>query len=374
MNILHITGLEYSQKYGGFERWLIAFGKQIKDQNGTCFITYSKKLISDPILLKDLDQNNIIQILLPDDSIKKLEQIITKNNIKVIHCHFENTQNFLQPAKKLGCQVYWHLHCENYYSYNNNWKKNIKLYLGVQLFKFKFWKLQFYVDKLFYVSKGVESGYRSFFGWKKNKGEVSYLGLLQSQLDNKQKMICNNTIVITCIAFHSHIKGIDVLIKAAALLKERGYEFVIKQIGTGLISRGNIDTLELQNLAKNLNVDKNIEWLGLRSDITEILLQSDIYCQPSRSEALAFTLMEAMSCHLPIVASKVGGIPEVVTHNFNGLLVNPSDANQLATALKELIENKKLRQKLGEASFIKIKDSQFITENSIQKIIRHYKK
>lgn len=369
MNILHISGLEYPQKYGGLERWFVAFGNLINNKNGNSYIAFSEKITENNDLINDFNNSNIKQLVIPNNDKKSLIDFIKHNKIDVVFCHFENTFGFIEPAKKAGCKVYWYLHCENYYSVNNTWKNNIKIFIGVQIFRLKYLRINRFVDAFFFGSNKVREGYQNFYQWDKNKCITEYLGLLSSQLNNNRKKICNNKIVITCIAFHGKIKGVDVLVRSASLLKLWGYEFTIKQIGASQISKGNTQNNSLNNLAKELNVEKNIEWLGLRSDIIEILLKSDIYCQPSRSEALSFTIMEAMSCGLPIVATNVGGIPEIVFNDVNGYLVEPDNPEELALALKKLIDNKQKREQLGEKSYNIINDANLNTEKNISRIV-----
>ena len=92
-------------------------------------------------------------------------------------------------------------------------------------------------------------------------------------------------------------------------------------------------------------------WLpGGREDIANILGAFDIYVQPSFSEGISNTVLEAMACGLPVIATEVGGNSELVVDQGNGLLVSPGDDDQLVAGLLKYIENPDLRTAHGAAS------------------------
>ena len=96
-------------------------------------------------------------------------------------------------------------------------------------------------------------------------------------------------------------------------------------------------------------IDSRVHILGFRDDIPDILAAGDIFAMPSLSEGLPLALVEAMSFGLPVVVARVGGVPEVVTDDVEALLVPPSDAGALASALRRLIDDAELRRRLGDA-------------------------
>ena len=90
----------------------------------------------------------------------------------------------------------------------------------------------------------------------------------------------------------------------------------------------------------NLNLKDNVVWLGRRTDVQDILPMADIYVHPSRSEGLGSVLLEASVAGLSLVGSRVGGIPEIVQQEVNGLLVDADNAEQLANAIEEMMMTK----------------------------------
>ena len=80
--------------------------------------------------------------------------------------------------------------------------------------------------------------------------------------------------------------------------------------------------------------------------VNAILKTFSIFVLCSRSESFGLSILEAMKAHVPVIATKVGGIPEIITSNRNGILVEPGDPKQLAIVIMKLLNDKKLQRKL----------------------------
>ncbi len=103
-------------------------------------------------------------------------------------------------------------------------------------------------------------------------------------------------------------------------------------------------------LAGELRVDQNICFLGFRTDIAELLAMADIQVHPSDNEGVAMAVCEGMAAGLPIVASAVGGLPEVLRHEESALLIAPRNTGELAGAVLRLIAEPETRRRLGAAA------------------------
>jgi glycosyltransferase involved in cell wall biosynthesis len=90
-----------------------------------------------------------------------------------------------------------------------------------------------------------------------------------------------------------------------------------------------------------------VHFLGLRRDVPDLLSAMDILVLPSHTEGFGLALVEAMAAGLPVIATSVGALPEVVTEGENGLLIPPRDAGALAGALERLLSDPALAQRLG---------------------------
>jgi glycosyltransferase involved in cell wall biosynthesis len=101
---------------------------------------------------------------------------------------------------------------------------------------------------------------------------------------------------------------------------------------------------------------RNIELLGERDDVHELLAGADVFVLSTRSEGLPLSILEAMAAGLPVVASAVGGVPELIVDRGTGLLVPPADEKALAAALRELIRDRELRVRMGGAGRIRAEE------------------
>lgn len=107
---------------------------------------------------------------------------------------------------------------------------------------------------------------------------------------------------------------------------------------------------QLKGRVEQLGLAGRVHFVGARRDLGNILGAVDMFLMPSLWEGLPLSLVLAMGAGLPVIASRVAGIPEVVQHDVSGLLVEPGDASQLAAAMVRLVEVPPLRHSLGEAA------------------------
>ena len=140
-------------------------------------------------------------------------------------------------------------------------------------------------------------------------------------------------------------KGLAELVDAARILKSRTRDYRILLVGDS--DPVNPDSADTKSLVKWQN-DGLIEWLGKRSDVAELLRQSDLAVLPSWREGLPKSLLEAAASGLAMVATDVPGCREIVKQEQTGLLVGLGDAEALADAIENLMEDDAKRQKFGQ--------------------------
>ena len=150
--------------------------------------------------------------------------------------------------------------------------------------------------------------------------------------------------VITTVANLRPGKGHDVLLKAAMRVIRRVPDARFQIVGDGARRQ------DLERQAAAFRISGQVSFLGHRDDVPAVLQQSDLFAFPSFMEASPNAVIEAMAAGLPIVASNVGGIPEVIEHERSGLLVPPGDDRALAAAILRLVEHPDLASRLGEAA------------------------
>ncbi len=157
-------------------------------------------------------------------------------------------------------------------------------------------------------------------------GDTAYL-LKESNTNSEDKKI-------GAIGRLSHEKGHACLLKAVARLKKSFPRLKCLIVGDGPLRQ------ELERLSRELGISQNCIFLGARRDIAEILSILDLLVLPSLSEGLSMALLESMASRCPAVASRVGGIPELIEDGKTGLLVEPENPLALAEAIRSLLQNK----------------------------------
>ena len=162
---------------------------------------------------------------------------------------------------------------------------------------------------------------------------------------NAELALAEDRVTIINVAYHTSQKGIPTLIATLGQLKRQQLKFQCLLAGNGPL------TAAAKSQAAELGLDdSDLKFLEIRTDVPKLLLAADIFFLPSNFEGLGTSILDAMHAGLPIVASRVGGIPELVSDNHNGFLAAPGDSSQFATHLKLLIADQSLRQKLGQQS------------------------
>ncbi|HLY17778.1 MAG TPA: glycosyltransferase [Bryobacteraceae bacterium] len=155
---------------------------------------------------------------------------------------------------------------------------------------------------------------------------------------------------IICVSRLAPVKGQHVLIEAVALLAKEGRPVRLRLVGDGPDRHALEQQVEKHGLAGHVVFNANVNQDGLQ----ELYRGSDALALSSFAEGLPVVLMEAMSLEIPCVASGVNGVPEIITHEVDGLLVPPGDAPALAAAIARLMDDEALRRRLGENARRKI--------------------
>lgn len=183
---------------------------------------------------------------------------------------------------------------------------------------------------------------------------------IRSQLFQAQP---EDKVLLTIAALHPR-KGLKYLLMALRKIIEQKNSTKLVIIGEGPEKK------ELEKLAQKLKISTNVRFLGHQESIPRILKSSEIFVLPSIKEAFGLVLLEAMAAQLPIVATNVGGIPEIIEDRKNGLLAEPKDSDALAERILTLLNNKPLRDKLAFLGHHKVK--QFDVTAMVEKTKKVY--
>ena len=144
--------------------------------------------------------------------------------------------------------------------------------------------------------------------------------------------------VITCVGHISELKGQQYLLESLALLKQRQTNWVCWLVGDGP------QKIEFEDLRDRLGLTDQVLFLGIRDDIASILGRTDVFVLPSLTENCPYAVLEAQVAGVPVIASNVGGIPEVIEHGVTGFLTPAADPFTLYQTLTQVLEHDSLRQ------------------------------
>lgn len=341
-----------STKYGGLGRFML---RLMQEMPGSEFWFVFQNVPESKQMLSDFQSAGAHVVSIDTEGkralthLGKVAKLFTTIRPDIVHFHFANGFFFFAPlAKLLGIKYLVKTqHCCITTDDMRQVKDKHELSLKTRIASCdgKVYKL---FDKIIMCGQYVRKQFVRVYG-DSPKYEMVYFGvepvaILDAEKQNllrSQLNIQPHTKVICSVLFADPVKAPDVLIKALPYIK---YEkFIVLLVG---INDEIPYAQELHKLAKELHVDEKIRWIGITDHVNHYLSISDVYCQPSRSEALGLAVCEAKSAHLPVVGSNVGGLPEVSDCVFES-----ENEYDLAQHLDELLSNDELRCRLSEQSY-----------------------
>lgn len=218
--------------------------------------------------------------------------------------------------------------------------------LSIYIFTLLHWLTILLAHKTIAVSKKTKIDVRNM-PFIENKIEIIYNGIKSFNLKNKQSAkeflhlnyIDTNIPLIGTISELHPNKGLDIIISSLVELKnEMNFKFII--IGEGQEDKN------LKEIIQKHNLKEQVLFLGKIENAKENLKAFDIFTLTSRTEALPYTIIEAGMAGLPVLATRVGGIPEIIDNEKSGLIVRP-DKTEIFFALKKLLEHPQKAKDLG---------------------------
>ena len=172
-----------------------------------------------------------------------------------------------------------------------------------------------------------------------------YKEAMSSDYLRREFGFADDDFLVGIVAHLADHKGHKYLIRAAKILKEQTSKIKIIIVGEGPLK------MELTKEAKDSGVEDFVFFLGFRDDVPRILSSLDLFVLSSYLEGMGTSIMDAMACRLPVVATRTGGIPEVVKHRETGILVPPRNPSSLAKAILKLYKDPELSRRLGERGY-----------------------
>jgi len=211
--------------------------------------------------------------------------------------------------------------------------------------------LAFITDRMIALTESEREDYITFAVSNPNKiitihsgVEVDHYMNVEVNVEEKKKTLGLDpkVLVVGTVGWLLPIKGPMYLLRAMERVWLSHPEIQLVFVGKGDLEN------ELRKKASQIGVNKRVKFLGWRDDIPEIMHILDVFVLPSLNEGMGRVLIEAMAAGRPIIASNVGGIPDLVIQGENGLLVPAKDIKALAEGIEYLLENQSERIEMGE--------------------------
>jgi len=329
INILHLIS---SFEVGGAEKLLIDLLKNAIAPSG---VHYTVVVMNDKVdeeLKKELLATGVNVYFLNRKEghkhpkyILKLLSIIKSDKIDIIHSHNYGSKNWSMLCKVFNSR----LKLVHTVHDTNIFKNLSKLNVFFQ---------QKFIDKNIAISKAVSNECSQY---DINKVVQIYNGINLKNFTVDRK--CSHADCLFKIINISRIvhpkKGQDILIKALKVCKDKGLKFKCDFVGGGY-NQSKESFEYLKKLVEELTLEDEITFLGNRTDINELLSQSDLFILPSRYEGLGLVVLEAMAAKIPLIVSNIDGPAELVTNDETGLLFENENHFDLAEKILYLYDNK----------------------------------
>lgn len=297
---------------------------------------FRKELLAKDIIINEVNFNRNPFSSYNFLAYKDLKKIISMNFFDLIHCHTPIAAMLVRIAarkkRKNGTKIIYTAH--GFHFFNGAPIKNWVIYYPIEKW------LARYTDVLITINR------EDYFRAKKSfcAGRVEYIpgvGVDMNKLSElfidkskkrKQLGVPEKCFLLLSVGELNSNKNHETVVKAIAKLKDPNVFYLI--CGQGLLE------MELVNLIKKLDLEKQVKLLGFREDIAEICKAADVFVFPSFREGLSLALMEAMALGLPVICSRIRGNTDLIEDGKGGYLVEPDDVDGFASSIKSFTEGK----------------------------------
>lgn len=173
----------------------------------------------------------------------------------------------------------------------------------------------------------------------------------QESSNLKQKLCPNCEKVLVHVSNFRPVKNAKMVVEIFHRLRQEDHPIKLLLVGDGP------DRMPAEHLARELGIYDDVRFMGKQEAVQEILSVADIFVMPSGSETFGLAALEAMACGVPVVASNIGGLPELIDHGENGFLCPVNNVDAFAERIRQIISSDTLQAKMGAAALKKAKDS-----------------
>lgn len=363
MKVLHLIS---GGDTGGAKTHILSLMKELKkiiDAKIICFIkdTFYYDLLREGINIEVFPQKSRMDLSV----IKRLEEEIARENYDIIHCHGARA-NFIAMflKKRIKKPMITTIHSDYRLDFNDNiYKKIIFTPLNaIALRKFDFYiaisdefkdmlvDRGFKEDKIFVVYNGIDL-----------EEEVEYVS--KEEFLNRYNIDGEDKLIVGIIARLDLVKDHETFIKGAKKVLDKRKDVIFLIAGTGK------DEMRIKNMVKDLDMGKNIHFLGYVEDQYSFFNTIDINVLTSISESFPYSILEGAKLKKPVISTDVGGIRHLIQDGHNGWLIKVKDYEALADRLLYFLENREKIDFMGNNLFKSVENN--FSSKSMAKV--HYK-
>lgn len=337
MRILQIIK---SRNYAGSEQYIVTLCKELIEQGHECDVA----LVTKGKFNQILEKNDITVIPISTGSVlckQRLYKYALHHHYDIIHTHLTGGARIgIYLARKLNIPCISHLHIykkARVFSRISTYTKGCLIAVSEHISKFYIYKLKINPQKIHTVVNATKS-------IKKDTKEIDEkLDTIRSELHLNKK-----SKFILLAGRLSKGKGQDILINALPTILSVHPEIHLLLAGKG--KNGSMIECKLRYMAKKHKIQKNVHFLGFREDIKELMQLSEAVIVPSRNDVMPLVVIEAMATGSCVIASAVGGIPEIITNNKNGVLFKAGDSVDLSKAIIKILNNPAMASSIGTSA------------------------
>lgn len=269
-----------------------------------------------------------------------LSRFIARNRIDVIHAHTRVTQVLAQRLSR-KFKIPYIATCHGFF--RPRWHRK----------KFPCWG-----NKTIAISNQVKQHLISEFGVDEKNVYLIHNGVdlnkikdcTNEEINNLKKEIGieKESLVVGTAARFSTVKGLEYFIRSLSEVLKVRDNVIFLLIGFGK------EEFKLKKLAKDLKIDRNVIFFKPAKETHEYLCVMDIFVMPSVQEGLGISILEAQAKKVPVIASNVGGIPDIIEDQVTGILVEPRNESAISKAILDLIQNSNLYSNIKHNAYQRI--------------------
>lgn len=377
MGKIKILQIISSSNIGGAEKLLLSLLKYLdKDKfeayvacppDGLMFKNFKK-------YAREIQALNFNHLLLKPTTIFSLKKYMQQKKIDIVHTHLFNADLAGIIAAKFArvpCKITT-MHGYNFSSTGEFDLRSIKNFFFSFIYRFVY----LFCDNVITVCRSIKQDLmqRPGIKIKEEKIKVINSAIDLEEISNcnrgvnsdfKDPLVNNNTKFVGIIANLDKVKCHRILLSAIPQILKEEAKTRFLFVGDGK-EKG-----YLQRMVRRLKIEDNVVFLGLQEQVTGIISICDLIVLPSLFESRPLIIMEAMALGKPIVATRVGGISELVEDEKTGLLVPPRNSEKLAEAILRLLKNKELSLEMGGRGQVKVQEL-FSLKNMVKETEKTY--